>query len=550
MRHDSVAGTDVTSRMFILNEAFAHCHGLHERRPKTHVLATAAAAMDMRRLAQITTDRVGERISHATVEAALRDLVDHLGAACADEEAGVVLVDFGPIGRLMCENKSITFDFSAGDGKRRPGTASSVCSSAPESGRSKPMVRADDTAFEDLVAAATSLGLTGADVPGLLPRRAKEGQPPKPSFASLRAPLQRPRRPARRKPQLPTLKQLVESHDAMLASSKATRETEQIEEAQAHADMLQGLRAELVQDLRLHEHRRDSERGVARELRDQHELKMKRDAASRVVVGVDGWNPFRTNEEARAAARATAERQRDALDRQLAQTDEKAALLARVAALSGRDEKKEAERAAAALAAEIAGAARAKATTQRAVEAAVDSAYRRYEEYLERRKAAAAQSHALALEQRELSEREERLKHADQRRRMAEMRCYVDAQRQERPRERERERTADHEWAAAAEAAEPSVATTRRLREERASATAKIMREALTEQMERKAEKARQEREAELGEERRWVAQALEEEQKSRLEALAAQRDRAETLNREWDRQQRVREKEIEAQAV
>ena len=94
------------------------------------------------------------------------------------------------------------------------------------------------------------------------------------------------------------------------------------------------------------------------------------------------------------------------------------------------------------------------------------------------------------------------------------------------------------------------MATTRRLREERASATAKIMREALTEQMERKAEKARQEREAELGEERRWVAQALEEEQKSRLEALAAQRDRAETLNREWDRQQRVREKEIEAQAV
>jgi len=43
----------------------------------------------------MTSDLVGEIVTREFVDSALRDVVDRLGAVCADEDNGVILIDFG-----------------------------------------------------------------------------------------------------------------------------------------------------------------------------------------------------------------------------------------------------------------------------------------------------------------------------------------------------------------------------------------------------------------------------------------------------------------------
>ena len=80
--------------MFVLAEAFARAHGLHDRRPKTQTSASESVEVDMAKIAQMTTELVGEVVIRDVVEAALLDIVDRIGASCADEALGVVTIDF------------------------------------------------------------------------------------------------------------------------------------------------------------------------------------------------------------------------------------------------------------------------------------------------------------------------------------------------------------------------------------------------------------------------------------------------------------------------
>ena len=117
MRHDVIGSLEFWNPMFVLAEAFARAHGLHDRRPKTQTSASESVEVDMAKIAQMTTELVGEVVIRDVVEAALLDIVDRIGASCADEALGVVTIDF-VFGKLICENKSLEFHFHA-----KPGAA-------------------------------------------------------------------------------------------------------------------------------------------------------------------------------------------------------------------------------------------------------------------------------------------------------------------------------------------------------------------------------------------------------------------------------------------
>jgi len=69
---------------------------------------------------QITSDLVGEIVTREFVENAIRDVIDRIGAVCADDDNGVIMVDFG-FGRLVSENKSVLFEYYGG-GRGGPGS--------------------------------------------------------------------------------------------------------------------------------------------------------------------------------------------------------------------------------------------------------------------------------------------------------------------------------------------------------------------------------------------------------------------------------------------
>ena len=62
MRHDIIGSMDFWNPMFILSEGFARAHRLHDRRPKTQTTAVETVEVDMAKLAQMTTDALGELV--------------------------------------------------------------------------------------------------------------------------------------------------------------------------------------------------------------------------------------------------------------------------------------------------------------------------------------------------------------------------------------------------------------------------------------------------------------------------------------------------------
>ena len=60
MRHDVIGSLEFWNPMFVLAEAFARAHGLHDRRPKTQTSASESVEVDMAKIAQMTTELVGE----------------------------------------------------------------------------------------------------------------------------------------------------------------------------------------------------------------------------------------------------------------------------------------------------------------------------------------------------------------------------------------------------------------------------------------------------------------------------------------------------------
>jgi hypothetical protein len=61
----------------------------------------------------MTSDLVGEIVTREFVDNAIRDVIDRIGAVCADADNGVIMVDFG-FGRLVSENKSVLFEYYGG----------------------------------------------------------------------------------------------------------------------------------------------------------------------------------------------------------------------------------------------------------------------------------------------------------------------------------------------------------------------------------------------------------------------------------------------------
>ena len=62
MRHDIIGSLDFWNPMFVLSEGFARAHGLHDRRPKTQSTAVETVEVDMAKIAQLTTDALGELV--------------------------------------------------------------------------------------------------------------------------------------------------------------------------------------------------------------------------------------------------------------------------------------------------------------------------------------------------------------------------------------------------------------------------------------------------------------------------------------------------------
>jgi hypothetical protein len=149
-RKDSIGTMTFFNPMFVLSESFARSFGLHDRRPKTQITAVDSVEVNMPKVAQMTTDLVGELVGREVVENALLDVVDRVGEVCASKDYGIVVLDFG-FGKLVCENKSVEFVFGDAPGTPtphapgclRPGLAEppvAACGRCDEAGREARLV--------------------------------------------------------------------------------------------------------------------------------------------------------------------------------------------------------------------------------------------------------------------------------------------------------------------------------------------------------------------------------------------------------------------------
>jgi hypothetical protein len=329
-RKDSIGGMDFLNPMFLLSESYARSFGLHDRRPKTQVQETDSIDLDVQAIASRTTDLLGEVIGKEVVEAALLDLVEKIGEACADPDTfGIVTIDFG-FAKLFCENKSLEFAFGGG-GKPPgvpPGSAMSVRSSGSVGGGGS--VKAGS---RPLGGGGPSGGL-GLDGSGML-----GGGRPKAD-----APLQRPHRPHMRPVQYCaryTKDDLQFSHVRQLTEKELVSTTAREEETSQHLDTLQRLRSEMVLDYSQREQRRELTKLLASHQKVQQEEKRQRDHMERRVTGMDHW-PFRTEEQVQQSIASTNKAQKAFLDKQLSEKRDKLEHLKREAAMRQAKEQRQA----------------------------------------------------------------------------------------------------------------------------------------------------------------------------------------------------------------
>jgi len=400
--------------------------------------------------------------------------------------------------------------------------------------------------LEELAAKAASLGLSGAEVPGLqrCNLKPKNMLPQRVLPKIERAPLQRPFKCHIKKADQPTVEEILQSHARQIEHKIAAQEESRQAEAASHVDALQRLRSEMVMDFELHEQRRAVQRALAAQHKQQDAEKQEREAETRRVVGVDHW-PFRTEEAVREAARKMASRQKEALDQQLAHKTKKEALIAQVSVLCQKQENDVMQRHVVAAQEQATLRAKAMVAKERSLEATMNGAFNRYEEYLDRRKCAVDQSNAFVQEQRNLSDQAELLKQAEQKRRMAEMKRYLDKQVKERKQARNEERETDR-------LAAFGLPTTLPMHHDpdpaEAVMVAAAMREALDQQKERKETYERNERDSVIRQEKEMNDRIAIELQQTKYYELVAKRDKAEILNLSWLRQQRLRQLEAEIQ--
>ena len=255
MRHDIIGNMDFWNPMFVLSEGFARAHGLHDRRPKTQAEAVDNVEIDMSKIAQMTTDALGEVIGREVVENALLDIVDRIGDACSDAAVGVVTLDF-KFGKLLCENKSLEFIFgspgTASQAAKQPNAKPPGTASSTRGGGAPPPSRGSDGG-RSVKSDATSLDLTGSAI------ARRKGD----------APMQRPHRPHVKRAVKVSAQDLLESHERQIDDKRHALEVQREDEAAQHYEALQRLRGEMVLEYGQRQERRGHSTALAAQQQQQ-----------------------------------------------------------------------------------------------------------------------------------------------------------------------------------------------------------------------------------------------------------------------------------------
>jgi len=221
---------------------------------------------------------------------------------------------------------------------------------------------------------------------------------------------------------------MLESHEQQIDDKRHALEVQREDEAVEHYDSLQRLRGEMVLEYGQRQERRTHSTDLAAQQQQQATEKRAKDEVSKRIVGIHHW-PFRTEEQVQAQVEAINVKQKQILDEQLVEKREKRQFLERQLAKQSNDSAsvgvgivQEEERA----------RIRAMASSQKSVSKTLDQAYSRYEDYLSKRKQVDTDSEQYVREQRYLSEQVELLKLEENRRRMDDMKRYLDVQKREK----------------------------------------------------------------------------------------------------------------------
>lgn len=288
LRRDKIGPMEFFNPMFVMNEGYAHRHGLHDRRPKPAALDSRTGRpldVDIGKVTQMATDKLGEVVLRETVEAALKDAIERLGEFCSDDRAyGIVTVDL-LFGKLVCENRSVEFHFLSTDEraraldarKKRAGAAAAAVGGGQGAQRSVNFgnTAADADADLGIVGASATGGAGGARPSTAASRLSGAGTRPQtsggrasgkpaPTAGSVAdPPLQRPRRPTIKKPPKLDPRDVLLSHAAQLARKASAARAEHESEADQFASDMARLRGEMVLELEERVQRRSNLRDVA-----------------------------------------------------------------------------------------------------------------------------------------------------------------------------------------------------------------------------------------------------------------------------------------------
>ena len=520
-RADSIGGMDFLNPMFIMNEAFAGSFGLHDRRPKNVTTAGVEAVdLDMGAIAALTTDLIGEVVTKEVVDAALQDVVERIGDVCSSpDEHGIVHVDFG-FAKLFCENKSIEFSFGTGGGA--PATASSAKSAGSAKAGMFPPLGGSRRKADD------EMSVGGSSMLGKKP-----------------APLQRPHRPVMRPKHLIAQykkDEILTSHEGQREHREGLLSMAREEEMGQHIETLQRLRSEMVLDYSQREQRKELSKMLAAHQKVQQEEKRQRDHSTRAVYGAEHW-PFRTEEQVQQAVEATNRAQRAFLDQQLAEKAEKVTALRREAEKRQEVEQAQALAELKALSVERKGgrapppAGKAAGGTKppHGVERALEDAFSRYEDYLHARKEGIESSSSFVREQRYLSEQAEVLKGEENRRRMSEMRAYLD--RQVKDKEAARQAAKESKALEDPRALNRALPAGAAIDGEEEAYVKMALKHALDGQVERKQLVKEEERATELRAEQQALGHVAAEMQEARYRAYSERREQEAALRATWGKQ-------------
>ena len=531
-RKDMIGDMEFVNPMFVLSETFARTYGLHDRRPKVSSVDSEVIDVDMQKIAALTTDLLGEVVGKEVIDNALHDLVERIGDVCSDpDKYGIVTVDFG-FAKLFSENKSLEFSFGGG---APPATALSNASS--KRGALPPLGKPPGTGMS-AAGSTSSMGLDGSAV---LKRQVASQR------AAPDAPLQRPHRPHMRP--MPycaryTKEDMLTSHAKQLSAKDLVVAQTREEETSQHLETLQRLRSEMVLDYTQREQRKELSKLLATHQKVQQDEKRARDELDRRVLGTDHW-PFRTEEQVQQAVSATNTAQKAYLDKQLAEKREKLEYLQREAAQRQAKEQQQALDELKALQAETKGGkappAPKGAPPVHNVERALEDAFSRYEDYLHTRKEGIELNASFQREQRFLSEQAELLKSEEQRRRMAEMRAYLDRQIKDKASTKAAARLEARHANSLPAGRVSALPTGSDIDAEEEAYVKMALKHALDGQVERKEAVKVESKAAELQQEQRALSHVAREMQEARFRSWSERKQQVEALRSTWAKQQQLK---------